>query len=48
MENKNWVFIEGRFVEADIEHTKKTIQRTSVKTLEEVALKLFENYLRKL
>lgn len=48
MENKNWVFIEGRFVEADIEHTKKTIQKTSVKNLEEVALKLFENYLRKL
>jgi hypothetical protein len=48
MENKEWMMVDGKFVEADFNHTKKTIQRTSKAQLEETALKLFENYLRKL
>ena len=48
MENKEWMMIDGKFVEADHNHAKKTIQRASKKQIEEVALKLFENYLRKL
>lgn len=48
MENKEWMFVEGRFVEADFDSAKKQIQRASSKQIEEVALKLFENYLRKL
>jgi hypothetical protein len=48
MENKEWMFIEGRFVEADFDNTKKQITRASTKQVEAVALKLFENYLRKL
>jgi hypothetical protein len=48
MENKEWMFIEGRFVEADFDKAKKTIQRASKNQIEEAALKLFENYLRKL
>jgi hypothetical protein len=48
MENKEWMMINGKFVEADHNHAKKTIQRASKKQIEEVALKLFENYLRKL
>jgi hypothetical protein len=48
MENKEWMMIDGKFVEADFDHTKKTIQRVSKAKLEETALKLFENYLRKL
>jgi hypothetical protein len=47
MENKEWVFINGHFVEAHIEHAKKEIKRASKSQIEEVALKLFENYLRK-
>jgi hypothetical protein len=48
MENKEWMFIEGRFVEADFDKAKKTIQKASKNQIEEAALKLFENYLRKL
>jgi len=47
MENKEWMMVDGRFVESDHDHYKKTIQRASKKQIEEVALKLFENYLRK-
>jgi hypothetical protein len=48
MENKEWMFVEGRFVEVDFDNAKKQIKRASSKQIEEVALKLFENYLRKL
>lgn len=48
MENKEWMFVEGRFVEADFDHAKKTIRKASAREIEAVALKLFENYLRKL
>lgn len=48
MENKEWMFVKGHFVEKDFDHAKKTIQRASKSQLEETALKLFENYLRKL
>jgi hypothetical protein len=48
MENKEWMMVDGRFVEADFDRAKKTIQRASKNQIEEVALKLFENYLRKL
>jgi hypothetical protein len=48
MENKEWMFVEGHFVEKNFDHVKKTIQKTNKNQLESVALKLFENYLRKL
>jgi hypothetical protein len=48
MENKEWMMIDGKFVEADHDHFKKTIRRASKGQIEEVALKLFENYLRKI
>ncbi len=48
MENKEWMFVEGKFVEADFDNAKRQIQRASSRQIEEVALKLFENYLRKL
>ena len=48
MENKEWMFVEGRFVEVDFDNAKRQIKSASSKQLEEVALKLFENYLRKL
>jgi hypothetical protein len=48
MENKEWMMVNGKWVEAEFDHAKKTIQRASKGQIEEVALKLFENYLRKL
>ena len=48
MENKEWMFVEGRFVEVDFDRTKKQIKQASKGQIEEVALKLFENYLRKI
>ncbi len=48
MENKEWLFVEGRFVEMDIDHAKKQIKQASKQQLESVALKLFENFIRKL
>ena len=48
MENKEWLFVDGRFVEADIDSAKKQIRQASSKDLERVALQLFENFIRKL
>lgn len=48
MENKEWVFVNGHFVEADISRAKTEIKKASKQQIEEVALKLFENWLRKL
>jgi hypothetical protein len=48
MENKEWLFVEGRFVEMDIDSAKKQIRQASSKDIEQVALNLFENFLRKL
>jgi len=48
MENKEWLFVEGRFVEVDIDNAKKQIKTASKQQVEEVALKLFENFIRKL
>jgi hypothetical protein len=48
MENKEWMMVDGKFVEANHDQFKKTIKRASKSQIEEVALKLFENYLRKL
>jgi len=48
MENKEWLFVDGRFVEADIDSAKKQIRQASRKDIEQVALTLFENFIRKL
>ena len=48
MENKEWMFVEGRFVEADFDKAKKQIKEATKSEIEGVALKLFDNYLRKL
>jgi len=48
MENKEWMMVDGKFVEADFDHTKRQIRSASKAQIESVALKLFENYLRKL
>lgn len=48
MENKEWLFVEGRFVEMDIDRTKQAIRSASRKDIEKVAARLFENFLTKL
>lgn len=48
MENKEWLFVEGRFVEMDIDNAKRQIKQASKQQIEKVALNLFENFLRKL
>ena len=48
MENKEWLFVEGRFVEVDIDNAKRQIKQASRKDIERVAFNLFENFIRKL
>ena len=48
MENKEWMFVEGRFVEVDFDNAKRQIRTASKSQLEQTALQIFENYLRKL
>jgi len=48
MENKEWMMIDGKFMESDFDAYKKTIIKAPKGKIEETALKLFENYLRKL
>ena len=48
MEGKEWLFVEGRFVEVDIDNAKRAIRNAPQKQLEAVALQLFENFIRKL
>lgn len=48
MENKEWLFVEGRFVEVDIDNAKRQITKASSKEIEQVAIKLFENFISKL
>ena len=48
MENKEWLFIEGKYVEVDIDNAKRMIRSASSKQIEEVALKLFDNFISKI
>ena len=48
MENKEWLFVEGRFVEVDFDNAKRQIKQASRKDIEQVAFNLFENFIRKL
>ena len=48
MENKEWVFVDGKFVEKHIEESKKSIRSASTKSLQEAKLRAFENFLSKI
>ena len=48
MENKEWLFVEGRFVEVDFDNAKRQIKQATRKDIEQVAFNLFENFIRKL
>lgn len=46
MENHEWVFVDGKFVEKQIEEVKNAIKKASSKNLEEEKLKAFRNFLK--
>jgi hypothetical protein len=48
MESKEWVFIDGKFVEKNIEETRSYIKRTSSRNLEEAKIVAFKNFLSKI
>jgi hypothetical protein len=47
-EGKEWVYLDGKYVERDILETRELIRKTSVKNLEEVALNRFRDFLLKI
>jgi len=48
MEGKEWVFVNGRWTEQDIEEAQSTISRASLADLEEEKMQVFSNFLDKL
>jgi hypothetical protein len=48
MEGKEWVFVDGKFIEKDIDEVKGMIQKSSAKNLNEASLKAFQRFLNSL
>lgn len=48
MEGVEFVFVEGKFVEKNIEQTKQLIEKASASQLQEVKLKAWQDFLRKI
>jgi hypothetical protein len=48
MESVEWVFVDGKFEQKQIEDTKKMIQRTPSKRLTEASIAAFQNFLNNL
>jgi hypothetical protein len=48
MEGKQWVFVDGKFVEQHIDEAKSLIKRTSSKQLEEAKVRAFQTFLSKI
>jgi hypothetical protein len=46
MENKEWMFIDGVWTYQTMDETKKLIEQTKRQQLEEVKLRVFENFLK--
>jgi hypothetical protein len=45
MENKEWIFVDGMWTYQNMDETKKLIEQTQRKQLEDVKMKVFENFL---
>ena len=45
MEGHEWVYVDGKYVEKQIEETRRLIKTTSSKKLEEASILAFENFL---
>ena len=48
MENKEWVFVDGKYVQKNIEEVKAVIKRTSSAGLNETKLRAFQHFLGKI
>ena len=48
MENKEWTFVDGKFVEQNIEEVKSFIRKTSSRNLEEAKIQAFQHFLSKI
>ena len=48
MEGKEWVFVNGRWTEQDIEEAKSTISKANIRDLEEEKMQVFSNFIDKL
>lgn len=48
MENKEWVFVDGKYVQKNIEEVRSTIKRTSSSGLNEAKLRAFQHFLGKI
>ena len=48
MESKEWTFVDGKFVEKNIEETQKFIRKASSKQLQEAKILAFQNFLSKI
>ena len=48
MENKEWMFVNGSWTYQNIDETKKLMEATKKKQLEEVKYRVFENFLNSL
>ena len=48
MESKEWVFVDGKFVEKHIEEVQRTIRKTSSRNLEEAKILAFQKFLSKI
>jgi hypothetical protein len=48
MENREWVYVAGRWTEREIEESKEIVKKVNRKDLEKAKLQIFENFIRKL
>jgi hypothetical protein len=48
MEGKEWLFVDGKFVEQNIEEVKSFIKKTSSRQLEEAKILAFQHFLSKI
>ena len=48
MEGKEWMYIDGKFVEKDIEEAQRSIRKASSRKLEEAKVRAFEDFLSKI
>ena len=48
MEGKEWMLVDGKWTEFQLEESKSMIRKASKKQIEEVSLKIFENFIKKL
>jgi hypothetical protein len=48
MEGKEWMFVDGKFVEKDIEEAQRFIRKASSRQLEEAKVRAFHDFLSKI